>query len=59
VKITYKDKTILDYELFSVGRLLALGMAWHFYSGFWNIFLDTFLGWIYVGYKCVKLLWPI
>lgn len=40
------------------GTYIALGIGWHLDSGFWNIFVDAFLGWIYVGYKISQLLWP-
>lgn len=40
-------------------HFIALGMAWHLDSGFWNVLLDCCLGWIYVGFKVSQLLWFI
>ncbi len=36
------------------GEGIALGVAWHLDHGFWNILLDTILGWIYVAYKLTQ-----
>jgi len=41
------------------GHCLALGMAWHLDNGFWSIFFETLLGWIYVAYKITEKFWPI
>ena len=42
----------------SVSHSIALGIAWHLDSGFWNILIDAFLGWIYVAYKVTQYVWP-
>lgn len=42
----------------AIGDSLALGIAWHLDSGFWNILIDAFLGWIYVAYKLAQYIWP-
>ena len=41
-----------------MGQSIALGIAWHLDSGFWDIFFDCILGWIYIGFKISQLLWP-
>ena len=46
----------LKFSFFSCGSAIALGMAWHLNSGFWNIFIDTMLGFIYVSYKVTQIL---
>jgi hypothetical protein len=42
----------------TIGCWIALGIAWHLDSGFWNIFFDTLLGWIYIGFKLAQYIWP-
>lgn len=39
------------------GMLVAIGIAWHLDSGFWNIFIDAILGWIYVAFKLAQYVW--
>ncbi len=43
------------FSFFPCGSSIALGMAWNLDSGFWNILIDTILGWIYVGYKVSQI----
>ena len=54
--IKYKEKVIY---VFGSGECLALGMSWHLDNGFWNIFIDTFIGWMCVGFKVSQYVWPI
>ncbi len=41
------------------GQALALGISWHLDSGFFNILVDTILGWVYVAYKISQFVWPV
>lgn len=47
----------IPFDLEEMGMCLALGMAWHLDNGFWNIFIDALLGWIYVAFKLSQHLW--
>lgn len=40
-------------------HFIALGIAWHLDSGFWNILGDFLLGWIYVSYKLAQYIWSV
>lgn len=52
------DNGIFFRDLFFMGDALALGVSWHLDSGFWNILLDTLLGWIYIGFKAAEYICP-
>lgn len=46
--------SLMSKYTFVNGMLAALGMSWVLDNGFWNILIDTLLGWIYVSYKITQ-----